>query len=117
MLKLLDGPAQGAYMVKRAPLFLRAVVSAGGAQDVLDQLEDTPAPSEEVYVYKRQGSAGTVHLNLGHRKGTGFYAMGEYRHVPDADGEALRKTEAWRQWCIAQSDRPVNLETGEFLAW
>ena len=67
MLKLLDGPAEGRYMVKRAPLFLRAVVSAGGAQDVLDQLEDTPAPSEEVYVYKLQGSAGTCRTLTGRR--------------------------------------------------
>lgn len=117
MLNLLNGPAQGNYMVKRAPLFLRAVVTEVGgakAKDVLDQLTDAPSPSERVHVYKLQGASGMVHLNMGGaRKGSGFYATGEYRHLPDVDGEALRDTAAWQTWCIQNTGAPVNPETGE----
>ena len=118
MLNLLDGPAQGNYMGKRAPLFLRAVttdVAGATVADVLDQLTDTPAPTERVHVYKLEGAAGMVHLNRG-GKGSGFYATGSYRHLPDVDGEALRDTAAWRQWAIAHTGAPVNPETGEIVS-
>ena len=120
MLNLLDGPAQGNYMVKRAPLHLRAVVTdVAGATvaDVLDQLTDTPAPTERVHVYKLQGAAGFVHLNMGgSKKGSGLYATGVYKHLPDVDGEALRDTAAWREWCIQHTGAPVNPETGEIVS-
>lgn len=118
MLDLLDGPAQGSYLVKRAPLYLRAVtleVAGATARDVLDQLTDAPAPGERVHVYKLQGQAGSVHLNRG-GKGSGFYATGVYKHLADVDGEALRDTESWRQWCIAHTGAPVNPETGEIMS-
>ncbi len=37
MIELHDGPAEGAYMVKRAPLRLRAVTATTG-KDVLNEL-------------------------------------------------------------------------------
>ncbi len=106
MIKLVDGPAEGAYAVKRAPLYLRAILNTNtGEKDVLDQLDDRPDDFEEMWVYKLEGEAGRVHLNFGSGRGgqrTGFYATGDYHHVPDAPTAELRDTEAWRRWCAAQ---------------
>lgn len=104
MITLTGGPGEGAYAVKRAPLYLRAVVAADGATDVLDQLTDTPRRGERVSVYRRTTEAGTVHLNMSgrSRRATGFYALATYEHMPEVDGEALRDNEAWRAWCEQQ---------------
>lgn len=104
MIQLLDGPAEGTYMVRRAPLYLRAVIDASlGEKDVLDQLTDVPKATEIVHVSKRVGGTMSVHLNFGAgrkaRGRTGFYATGEYKHIPGIDGEPLRHQAAWEQWC------------------
>ena len=118
MIRLVDGPAKGTYAVKRAPLYLRATVDAGtGVRDVLDQLTDSPSESEEVVVYKLDGEAGTVHLNFGSGRGqrTGFYATGDYHHVPGVDGAELRTETAWRRWVAARlPDNVVDMETGAY---
>lgn len=116
MLRLLDGPAEGSYAVKRAPLYLRAVVDEGtGKADVLDQLHDTPRPTERVHVYKLQGEAGYVRVCFtGPRHGEG-YATGDYLQVADVDGEQFRETAAWREWVIQQTRAPVNPQTGEIV--
>lgn len=101
MMTLCDGPAQGVYAVKRAPLYLRAVVD-GEAKDVLDQPDDAPRDGEAVYVYRRMGRAGRVHVNLGRRRGTGFYAIADYEYLPGVDGEALRDNERWQAWVTEQ---------------
>lgn len=101
MITLRDGPAAGSYAVKRAPLYLRAVVDRSRARDVLDQLDDTPRGTERVHIYQRVGEAGALHLNRG-RHGSGFYALGTYRHLPEVEGDELRETTAWRQWVGAQ---------------
>jgi len=44
MMKLLDGPAAGTYMCKRAPLYLRAVVNDKGGTDVLDMPSEVTIP-------------------------------------------------------------------------
>lgn len=98
MIKLHGGPAAGTYMVKRAPVFLRAVTTPSGENDVLNMPEDEPDDKEHVSVYRREGESQTVHLNLS-GKGSGFYESAEYHHIPDADGEQLRETTAWRVWC------------------
>lgn len=98
MLQLIDGPCKGIYMVKRAPLFLRAVLDENGEKDVLDQIEDTPKKSETVYVYQLEGSPGWIHLRMSPRSKSGFYAMGTYHYLPDVGGESLRDNEAWQAW-------------------
>lgn len=102
MIKLLDGPVAGTYMVKRAPVFLRAVVARDGKKDVLDQLDDEPSEDETIHVYELIGESGWVHINMG-RKGSGFYATGDYRHVP-MDGEAVRPAIEWRAWCVIEAN-------------
>jgi hypothetical protein len=109
MLQLRDGPCKGTFMVRRAPLFLRAVLRAQlvegeGQTDVLDQLEDTPAADEKVFVYHRQGEAGAFHILARGKDGkalSGWYATGQYKHLPDVDGEQLRDNGRWRVW-VAQ---------------
>lgn len=104
MIRLVDGPAEGGYAVKRAPLFLRAVVHRGtNAKDVLDQLADTPAPDELVSVYRRAGEAGAaIVCGRGPRAVSGTFATGEYHHMPEVDGEALRDNTAWQAWATEQ---------------
>ena len=107
MITLIDGPVAGTYLVKRAPLFLRAVEdSVSGEKDVLDQLDDEPKATEKVFVYKLQGEASWVHLNFGGGKG-GFYAMGKYKYLEE--GEALRGTEEWQRYCVSHTEGEVSL--------
>ena len=100
MLTLRDGPVAGKYMVKVAPQFLRAVITVGGNdKDVLDQPGDEPHSYERIHVYRRIGEASHVHLNMGGRgRSTGFYAMAQYEHMPNVDGERFRETVTWQRW-------------------
>ena len=104
MLNLIDGPCKGTYLVKRAPVFLRAVKGKdnAGNTDVLDQVEDTPSSAESVYVYQLQGEAGWIHLLRSPRSRSGFYATGEYKYLLDVDGEALRDNSTWQEWVTTQ---------------
>ena len=106
MLSLKDGPCQGTYMCKRAPMFLRAVIDDKGKGDCLDQLEDMPAENEKVYVYMREGEAGTVHLNYGGGRG-GWYALAEYKFLPKVDGEVLRDNQAWQTWATRAAEEEL----------
>lgn len=101
MIKLLDGPAQGTYLAHRAPIFLRAVIDQNSIKrDVLDQVEDQPREIEKVHIYQIQGVPQTIHLNLGKKRGNGFYQSAEYHHLTDVDGERLRDNNQWQQWCL-----------------
>ena len=102
MIKLTGGPAEGGYLAKSSPSFLRAVAAADGTRYVLDQPEDTPEDGEKVSVYRRTAFKGTVHLNMG-RKGSGSYPMAAYEHLPDIDGETLREGSAWREWRLTNA--------------
>ena len=105
MLNLQDGPVKGVYYCKRAPVFLRAVIDTNGDKDCLDQINDLPKPTEKVYVYQLQGEAGWMHIQARGKGGkglSGFYATGDYKHLPDVEGEALRDNSAWQEWAIRQ---------------
>lgn len=119
--RFLDGPAEGVSLgLRRAPMFLRVVVSPAGKVDALDQLGDVPMPREAVHVY--QGVEGKLFTFRGdvfvcvrgpggsQQAGT---AAGEYRHRPDVDGELLRDTAAWREWCRAQPEAARLEDPGE----
>jgi len=109
MITLEAGPAEGSYAVKRAPLFLRAVMDKNtGKKDVLDQLEDIPNSNEDIHVYYRIGEARVVHLNMGRNRDTGFYAWGRYRYLEEANGKELRTTAAWRRWCYLMRAKTEN---------
>ncbi len=101
-----DGPAKGQHlMLKRAARFLR-VVEANGKWDALDQLFDTPEPTETLYAYEIIGPPGMCHLNCG-RDGGSWYPIATYRFVKvqPADAE-MRSTEAWGKWCEQQPPNP-----------
>lgn len=105
--KLLDGPAKGGYSTTRAPYFLRAVVAANGKVDLLDQLVDFPHDDERVYVYQVEPGSFLFDPDMLARTGTficsrngrAAAAGGRYLHRADVDGETLRETAAWRDWC------------------
>lgn len=98
MMKLVDGPAKGTYMCKRAPLYLRAVVNDKGGTDALDMPSDTPTDLETIHVYRRIGGHSIVHLNMADRRMSGFYARADYEWMPDVDGEYVRETTTWQRW-------------------
>ena len=101
MIILHGGPADGAYAVTRAPLFLRALVSPSGKTDVLDQLDDEPRPRERVSVYRRTTTPdqiGVVFICGRSRSASGPSVSAAYEHLPDVDGQAVRETAAWRSW-------------------
>ena len=104
MISLRDGPAKGAYLVKRAPYYLRAVVDrVTGKADVLNELADVPSFNERVYIYKAVTEPHLVHVNFGSaRRGTGFYMSAHYKYMPGVDGEGLRDRDSWRKWVLIQ---------------
>ncbi len=109
MMVLKDGPAKGAYAVRRAPYHLRAVVDEKtGDKDVLDQLEDTPQRTEKIHVYRCvKNDGGVAMVMLSGKNGRGRHCVqsvcAEYEHVADVDGEAFRDQDTWRAWAIANA--------------
>lgn len=103
MIKFVDGPAAGqTLMVRRAPLFLRAVISEASEWDALDQLTDLPTPVETCHVYVRVREPGRVHLH-GPKIG-GWYATGSYRYYEPQPAQAiLRRRETWEQWATKEA--------------
>lgn len=99
-----DGPAHGkTLMLKRSPKFLRVVEAAGKQEfDALDQPEDTPAITENIYAYVLDKNLGSCHINRGRGCG-GFYPICEYRFVEKQPPEAsMRDGKAWEDWCATQ---------------
>lgn len=97
MTRFLDGPAKGqTLMLRRAPVFLRAVQGPSG-WDALDQLDDTPAANERIVVYRLIGEPTWMHVRM--TKGGGIFRGGTYRVVdPQPPEDVLRQTAAWRAW-------------------
>ena len=102
MLTLNDGPCKGTFMVKRAPVFLRAVIDGKGETDVLDQVEDMPKKNEKIYVYKRVGLENMCHIKMVKRSESGWYALADYWYMPEVDGEQFRDNGEWQQWATVQ---------------
>lgn len=113
MVTFLDGPAMGAnLMLRRAPLLLRVTLDASGRGhvDALDLLGDEPLDTETIHVYRRHSYSGSFHIRASRRAGSGCFQMAEYVHVPDVDGERLRDTVAWREWCEQQPEAEVAID-------
>jgi hypothetical protein len=85
-------------MVKRAPVFLRAVIDGKGEIDVLDQIGDRPGRSEKIYIYKRVGGFTDIHVLMSPRSKSGWYVLANYQHMPDVDGEQFRDNGDWQTW-------------------
>lgn len=112
MIRFLDGPAVGvSFDLQRTPLYLR-VVHHGGEFDALDQLGDEPADEEEVFVYRLESPAGSVHVDGTDANGRRFgrwFRTGEYRLNDVRPEEAvLRDKAAWQAWAGSQPSTYLN---------
>ena len=100
-----NGPAGlQILMLARSPRFLRAVRSAAGVWDALDQPADAPAQGEQIYVYRRLGNAfvGFVDWHDGRGRRGGRFSFARYTVVdPQPADQVLRVTAAWQEWCRA----------------
>lgn len=113
----LDGPAAGVtLLLARAPQFLRAVHSARGGWDALDDVADRPKRTERITVYRRLGPVSFAFVDYctpgGRRRGSRV-AEARYGLVrPQPPESQVRDNNAWRQWCRDQSSpeeaRPCN---------
>lgn len=112
MTQFIDGPAQGkTLMLQRAPHYLRVVIGGTGEVDALDQLDDTPLPTETLYAYEMVGEPSFCHVQriVNGRRAGGCYRGGRYRIVSQQPTEAqMRSSESWREWVSAQIGKPVN---------
>lgn len=109
MIDFKDGPAAGTSLtLARAPIYLRVVIDeTTGQVDALDQMDDTPGPSERIHVYRRTIDGGMVHVcgrGSRHGRGCSAYVMASYEHMPDVDGESVRVNERWRAWALARPE-------------
>jgi hypothetical protein len=106
MIKFLDGPASAVVLdLKRAPRYLRVVRSNRGNFDALDQLDDSPKLTEQIFVYKMAEWHGVYHLRCSRRSASGFYPRADYRLNAEQPAEpVLRDTQQWRDWCMAQPE-------------
>lgn len=108
MIEFLDGPAAGQSLpLRRAPKLLRVVRSRSGEWDALDQLEDEPKLSEQIFVYRRRDDLpiSRYHLLCGRRakRATGWYWRASYSVIDPQPGEHdIRVTAAWRAWAEQQ---------------
>lgn len=98
-----DGPAAGkTLLIKRSPYFLR-VVDDGTKLDALDQVDDSPKPSETCYAYRCAKVSGAVHLNIKGGRG-GFFPRAEYAFIPEQPPQAVMRSRAeWSEWCHAHA--------------
>lgn len=105
MSQLVDGPAGPLLILnERSPRFLRVVVDPKGKVDTLDQLEDVAAADEAIHVYEVvPGTTGDwAFITLARPKRCIRTSMASYRHRADVDGESMRDTATWREWCLAE---------------
>lgn len=114
MSKFLNGPAAGQFLsLGRSPYFLRAVRVPGGKWDALDQLDDTPAPNEEIHVYRIASEPMTAHVDgrdpkTGKRFGRWMSIADYLLHDEQPDDRTARDKAAWQAWCADQAKK-INL--------
>ncbi len=123
MLTFLDGPAAGKadhLLIRRAPTFLRVIVTPDGKWDALDQVIDTPLPDETIYAYHLVGGLGSVHLDYtdsktGRRCGE-TYMSADYRLVdPQPDDVTVRDNMLWRAWATDALAKAKGVATADIL--
>lgn len=107
MSKFLDGPAADVFLsIRRAPFLLRVVCSPTGKWDALDQLDDTPAPRERIYVYARKTQPTRMHISCRPRSGSGWYESADYSILTEQPAdEVMRDNALWRTWCQENGPR------------
>lgn len=105
-----DGPAIGVTLnLERQPLFLRVVRDIEtGAIDALDQLDDEPKATEEVFVYRRTYHSSGIACSRGKNGGCRRFSLSHYSlFVEQPEQAVMRDTEKWRGW----TDEAYAIET------
>lgn len=104
MTTFLDGPAKGVTLrLRRAPVYLRAVTSAG-KWDALDQLDDRASEDETVFAYELVGEPTWYHIRAA-RGQSGCFRGGDYRLTqPQPDEAILRDTTQWQSWATSHME-------------
>ena len=109
MIEFIDGPAAGqALNLRRAPLYLRVVVSRAGVWDALDMPEDAPKPREAVHVYRRVGDVSRVHLlgQIGGRKQGWWMVSAKYEFCAEQPADDVARDNArWAAWATEQHQK------------
>jgi hypothetical protein len=109
VIRFLDGPAaREVLMLRRAPLFLRAVFNPrkkAEPWDALDQLDDEPKPHEQVHVYVRSATRQLDHVKCGRRSASGLLRRTPTTGCTTGSPTTRRpgRTAAWRAWCYAEA--------------
>ncbi len=98
-----DGPAEGVtLLLRRAPLYLRAVRAPSGEWDALDLLDDRPEHNETIVAYVRVGEPTHLHVCVRPRSSRSF-SGGSYTAVtPQPSDEVLRDQAQWQAWTREQ---------------
>lgn len=104
MITFIGGPAAGKTLfLRRAPVLLRVVMTARGAVDALDQIDDEARPTEKIYVYRRIGQPRRYHIKMTRPAESGFVVDAEYGYLNDQPQDSqVRKNDAWQVWAQAQ---------------
>ena len=111
MSKFLNGPAAGTNLsLGRSPYFLRAVRAPGKTWDALDQLDDEPAPNEEIHVYRLASEPMNAHVDgrdpkNGKRFGRWMSIADYVLHDEQPDDPTARDKQSWQQWCADQAKK------------
>lgn len=111
MTMLQGGPADKKVLqLRRAARFLRIVIDRRTlGVDALDQPEDAPSVTEDLYCYEITGRPGHMHLLCRgkNRAAGGFYPIATYRFVEKQPKDVeMRSPQLWHNWCVAQPPRP-----------
>lgn len=95
-----DGPAKGKVLgLLRTPVFLRVVQNTKGKFDALDQLSDSAAADEKVFVYELVRFDGNVIICSRGKGGGGRFGLATYRLYATQPPQAqLVSNTAWAEW-------------------
>lgn len=102
MTTFIDGPAKGnILMLKRAPIYLRAVSNAEGKWDACDQLEDTVHPGEVPVAYVLAETPGQAFIDGPRIRG--LYPISRYQLVLNQpDASVMMNNNLWAAWTVEQ---------------
>lgn len=106
----LDGPAKDVRLeLERTPVFLRVVMDQDGTIDALDQLDDTPKPTEFIYVYRIDGEPSrgfACGRDAKGKRSCRHFVHAEYKLYPEQPSqEGLRDFDFWSSWAEMECNR------------
>lgn len=109
MITFKDGPAIGqTLMCRHAPMWLRVVQGPDGQWDALDKSIDMPRLSETIYLYRRVGDVGSLHVRMQRGRGGhsgGYFATAQYEFVePQPEEEVMRGIRVWKMWLAERAE-------------